>query len=57
MKLYDLFYWNKHRYEWIWIGMSRGDTAYDAIRLAKQDLKAAVARNDVMKVVEYRIGG
>lgn len=53
MKLWDLFYWSKHEYRWKWKGMAEGDTAYDAIRMAKACLPETVARGDMMKVVEY----
>lgn len=53
MKLWDLYCWSKHEYNWRWIGMSVGDTAYDAIRDAKKCLPNIVARNDVMRVIEF----
>lgn len=53
MKLWDLYYWNKHEYCWKWLGMTFGETKYEAIRAAKNDLPATVARGDMMKVEEY----
>lgn len=51
MKLWDLYYWNKHDYCWKWIGMAEGDDAQSAIQWAKQCLPAAVARGDVLRVI------
>lgn len=53
MKLWDLYYWNKHEYCWKWIGMAEGNNKQEAIRMAVQCLPEAHKRGDVMKVEEY----
>lgn len=53
MKLWDLFYWNKHRYEWVWMDTVQGFDKKEAINDAKLMYPEFVKRNDVMKVVEY----
>lgn len=53
MKLWDIFYWNKHDYRWIWLGNIGGHTKLEAIQVAKAWHVAAVTRGDVLKVVEY----
>lgn len=50
MKTWNLYYWNKHDYKWVKIGISTGHTAYQAIRIAKAWYYDFVERNDVMKV-------
>lgn len=55
VKLWDLYYWNKHEYCWKWKGNVYGKTARDAIRIAKACYPETVARGDMMKVVEYEL--
>lgn len=35
MKLWDLYYWNKHEYCWKWLQLVYGDTPQSAIKVAK----------------------
>lgn len=53
MKLWDLYYWNKHEYCWKFIGQISTETKLKAIKIAKQWFAEFVARGDMMKVVEY----
>jgi len=51
MKYWDLFIWSKHEYRYRLLGVVIGDTAREAIRMAKQVYPEIVMRNDVMRVV------
>ncbi len=53
IKLWEVFYWNKHRYEWLPLGMAEGRDRYFAIRDAKVTFRDAIARGDILKVEEY----
>jgi hypothetical protein len=50
LKLWDLYYWNKHEYCWKWLDTAQGVDKYGAIRDAKLMYQEYVARGDVMKV-------
>ncbi len=50
MNAWDVHYWNKHEYRWIYVVMVYGDSAQIAIRNAKNLLPDFVNRGDVMKV-------
>lgn len=50
VKLWDLYYWNKHEYCWKWLDTSQGVDRYEGIRDAKLMHPEFVNRGDVMKV-------
>lgn len=50
MKLYDLYYWNKHEYCWKTLTCVEGKDKTEAITRAKGLYPEFVARGDVMKV-------
>ncbi len=50
IKLWELYYWNKHRYEWVWIAAIEAKDKVRAIQTARLSFPAC----DVLKVEEYK---